>query len=217
MRALFLGVILLASVHAFADVLRSDKHLVKIEASAAAGATRQYNVQIFEAESRGSLAHLKLSTKNDQPAEAETTSGTMQYKVRVEPHGESYLFAFEAYDGAELLDAMRGGFVPGSRTKPAPSRAPMRAGQGTNEAKVVRRIEPLYTDDAKAAGAIGSVVLEVTIDKSGFVREATVIKPMGYGLSESAIDAVKQWQFEPTMHERMPIELLQQVTIEFKP
>lgn len=212
MRRLFLVAMLLTSVHAFADVLRSDKHLVKIEASNGAGATRQYNVQIFEAESRGSIAHLKVSTKGDEPAEAETTSGNVQYKVRVEPHGDSYLFSFTAHDGTETVDSMRGGFVPGARTKPVPSRAPVRA-----ESKVLRRIEPVYTEDAKAAGAVGTVVVEVTIDKSGFVRDATVIKPMGYGLSESAVEAVKQWQFEARIQDGLVVEVVQEVTIEFKP
>ena len=85
------------------------------------------------------------------------------------------------------------------------------------EAKLVRRVEAVYTEEAKAAAAAGTVVLEVTIDKSGFVREATVIKPMGYSLSESAMEAVKQWQFEGTIHDRLAVEVVQEVTVEFKP
>lgn len=81
----------------------------------------------------------------------------------------------------------------------------------------MRRIEPVYTDDARAAGATGSVVLEVHIDKSGFVRDARVVKSMGYGLDEAAADAVKGWQFEASMQGRVPVEVLHEVTIEFKP
>jgi len=44
-----------------------------------------------------------------------------------------------------------------------------------------------------------------------------VIKPMGYGLDESAVDAVLQWQFAPTIHEKLAVEVVQDVTIEFKP
>jgi TonB family protein len=57
----------------------------------------------------------------------------------------------------------------------------------------------------------------LSIDKSGFVQEATVVKPMGYGLSESAVDAAKQWQFAPSTQGSGPVEVLYEVTIEFKP
>jgi TonB family protein len=208
MRPISVIAILLMSFSAFADALRADKHVVKIE-----GATRQYNVQIFDAESRKPVAHLKVAAD----AEAETSAGTVHYKVRVQPFGEAYLVDFTATDGTEVIDTMRAAFTPGSRTKPVPARAPQRGGRDVNEAKVLRRVEPVYTDDAKAAGAAGSVVVEVAIDRSGFVRDAKVIKPMGYGLDESAVDAVLQWQFAPTIHEKLAVEVVQDVTIEFKP
>ena len=61
------------------------------------------------------------------------------------------------------------------------------------------------------------MIVEVLIDRSGFVRDAKAITAMGHGLSESAVDAVKQWRFEPTKHERNPVEVLHEVTIEFNP
>lgn len=200
----------LASVSAFADSLRSDRHLVKIDPQA-----RQYDVQVFDAESRQSVAHLKVAASGDV-AEAETTAGGTRYHVRIYPHGTSYLVAFTADDGQGGIDSMRAGFSPRPKTDAAPAR-PVQAGRGVKEPKVTRRVEPVYTDDARAAGAAGSVVLEVHIDKSGFVRDAKVVKSMGYGLDEAAADAVKQWQFEASMKERVPVEVLHEVTIEFKP
>lgn len=214
MRRILTLAVLLFSFHAFADALRSDKHLIKIETQSLAQDSRQYNVQVFDAESRKHVAHLKVSANGDVPAEGETTADGTRYKVRIEPHGAAYLIEFLADDGTEVIDAMRGGFVPG-KAKPAPSRA--HTGREIQEPKVLRRIEPVYTEDAKAAGAAGTVVLEVVIDRSGFVQDATVVKPMGYGLSESAVDAVKQWQFEPSLQERAPVEVVHEVTIEFKP
>ena len=209
MRCFVFLAFLLTSVSAFADALRSDKHVVKIEGSAL-----QYNVQIFDAESRQHLAHVKLdAAKDGATAEAETSAGNVHYTIRIEPHGEAYLVDFTAHDGTEVIDRMRGGFTPGSRVKPpAPPRTTVRG-----EAKVLRRIDAVYTDEAKAAGAVGNVVVDVVIDKSGFVREATVLQPMGHGLSESALEAVKQWQFEATLQGRVPVEVVQEVTIAFKP
>jgi hypothetical protein len=40
--------------------------------------------------------------------------------------------------------------------------------------------------------------------------------PMGYGLTESAVDAARQWGFEPSMQGRVPVEVVEEVTIDFK-
>jgi len=208
--------LVLLSAAASADTLRSDKHLVKIDAQPLSAASRQYTVQIFDAESRSNVTRLTLVTKGDTPAETETTVSGTHYRIRIEPHGAAYLAAFTADNGAETIDTMRGGFLPPAKAPQSPAHA-ARAGRDIKEPKLLRRIDPLYTADAQAAHAAGTVVLEVLIDKSGFVREATVLKPMGYGLDESAIDAVNQWVFEPSLQERMPVEVSQEVTIEFKP
>jgi len=207
----------LISTAAFADSLRSDKHFVKIEAQPAVATSRQFNVQVFDAESHKDLAHLKVSTSGNAPAEGETNANGMRYVVRIEPHGASYLAAFTAYDGTGPVDAMRGGFTQRSAGADRPAAPPARAGREVAEPAVLRRVEPVYTEEAKAVGAAGTVVLEVRIDKSGFVQDVTVLKPMGHGLTESAVDAVKQWRFAPSMKDRVPVEVVQEVTIEFKP
>lgn len=213
-RALTIAAAVLFSFSAFAsDTLRSGRHFLKIEA---AGNSGQYNVQVFDGESRSSVAQLKVMTKGGAPAEAETTAGGTRYNVLIVPHGVAYLVEFKAYEGTELIDAMRGGFTGGAKPNAAPARA-ARGGRDVNAPKVVRRVDAVYTEEARAAGAAGSVVVEVLIDRSGFVREATVLQPIGHGLSEAAIDAVKQWQFEPSMQQGVPVEVQQEVTIDFKP
>jgi TonB family protein len=49
------------------------------------------------------------------------------------------------------------------------------------------------------------------------VRDVTVVKSMGDGLSEAAVDAVKQWQFAASLQDRLPVEVVQEITIDFKP
>jgi TonB family protein len=212
MHSLLAIAFVLASFGATADSLRTDKHLVKIDAQ-----SRQYNIQIFDAESRSPVAHLKVVAQGDDPAEAETTAGNTRYHVRIFPHGTSYLVVFTADDGAGGIDTMRAGFTQRIAQDAKPSAEPMRGGRDVEEPKVLRRVEPVYTETARAAGAAGTVVLEVLIDRSGFVRNAKVVKSMGYGLDESAADAVQQWQFEPSAHGRERVEVLHEVTIDFKP
>ncbi|HKO57657.1 MAG TPA: energy transducer TonB [Thermoanaerobaculia bacterium] len=205
------------SASAFADSLRSDEHLVKIDVQPLSATSRQYSVQVFEGGSRKDVAHLTLMTKGDAPAEAETTASGTRYEVRIEPHGESYLINFTADDGTEEIDTMRGGFTPSAKSKPQTPAVAVRAGRDIKEPAIIRRVDAAYTEEARSAGAAGSVLLEVLIDRSGFVREATVIRPMGHGLTESAVDAVRQWQFEPSKQKGVPVEVVYEVTIDFKP
>lgn len=208
-------VLVFCSTAAFADALRSDKHLIRIDVQPGAGDSRQYEVEVFDAESRTSVAQMNVTTNGNTPADDETTIGGTRYGVRIVPYGQSYLIEFTA-DGAEMSDRMRGGFsVATAQSRPQPARA-LRAGREIAEPAVLRRAEPLYTEDAKAAGASGTVIVEVRIDKSGFVQDATVVKPMGYGLSESAVDAAKQFQFAPSMQDRKGVEVLHEITFEFK-
>lgn len=216
-RILAIAVVLLSfPAAALADGLRSGRHFVKIDVQSVAGASRQYNVQVFDAESRNHLAHLKVVAKGDTSGEAETAAGGTQYKVRIASYGEAYLVEFTANDGTEVIDTLRGGFTTAAKPQ-TPRNGAVRGGRDVKEPKVLRRIEPVYTEEAKAAGAAGAVVLEVTIDRSGFVRDAAVMLPMGHGLSESAVEAVKQWQFEPSLRQGVPVEVVQEVRVDFKP
>jgi TonB family protein len=203
------------SATALADSLRSGKHFVKIDVEKPSSSSRQYNVQIFDAE-HVPVTRLQVATRNEEPAEAETTAGSTHYKVRVNPFGAAYVMTFTAEENGETIDSMRGGFSS-ARTSFTPPPAPLRTGRDVKVPAVLRRVEAVYTEEARAAGAAGTVVLDVVIEKSGFVRDAVVLKRMGYGLTESAIDAVKQWQFEPSLQEQVPVVVIHEVTIEFKP
>jgi TonB family protein len=211
--ALILG---LLGTAASADTLRSARHLVKIETQSLSESSRQYNVHVFDAESRTPVARLQVVTTGDEPEETKASAGGTLYTVRIEPHGAAYLVHFTADGGEEGIDSLRGGFLPRTASVAPPAR-PLRAPREIREPKIVDRTEAVYTEEAKAAGAAGTVIVEALIDRSGFVREATAVKPMGYGLSESAVEAVKQWRFEASVHKVAPVEVVHEVTIEFKP
>jgi len=64
--------------------------------------------------------------------------------------------------------------------------------------KLINQVDPVYPEDAVKAGIAGIVVVEATIDIYGRVSAVKVIKPVP-GLDQAAIDAVKQWVYEPMM------------------
>ena len=81
---------------------------------------------------------------------------------------------------------------------------------------VLGRVNPMYSEEARQARVSGIVILEVLIDKTGVVREANVLKGLPMGLSEAAADAVRQWTFEPATKNGEPVDVVFNLTINFK-
>ncbi|MBI4893184.1 MAG: TonB family protein [Acidobacteria bacterium] len=61
----------------------------------------------------------------------------------------------------------------------------------------VFKVEPGYTEEARVAGYMGQVLLAVVIGKDGKPFNVQVLRGIGLGLDEMAMDAVKQWKFKP--------------------
>jgi TonB family protein len=73
----------------------------------------------------------------------------------------------------------------------------------------------LYTEEARRAKIEGYVVLSVTVTETGEVAAVTVIKGLGKGLDENAIDAVKTWKFKPGMKDGKPVRTQVAVEVSF--
>jgi len=63
----------------------------------------------------------------------------------------------------------------------------------------VERIEPEYSEEARAAGLEGIVFVSVILSPDGTPADARVESPLGLGLDEKALDAVRRWRFSPTL------------------
>jgi TonB family protein len=75
-------------------------------------------------------------------------------------------------------------------------------------------VAPIYPQEAKDAKVQGVVVIETVIDESGAVREAWVLKSVPL-LDGPALEAVKQWRFEPTLLNGVPTAVRCTVTVNF--
>ncbi|MDG1193689.1 MAG: TonB family protein, partial [Arenicellales bacterium] len=77
--------------------------------------------------------------------------------------------------------------------------------------------KPIYPKIAIRRGIEGDVSLRVMLTASGVVSSVTVEKPSGSSLLDAAaVSAVKQWQFNPAMHQGEPAASVTTVPIEFK-
>lgn len=80
----------------------------------------------------------------------------------------------------------------------------------------ILRREPHYTDVARTDRVEGVVVIRAVIDKTGHVTDAQILKGLSDGLSEAAVDAVKQWTFAPGTLNGDPVDVFYNVTLVFR-
>jgi TonB family protein len=103
----------------------------------------------------------------------------------------------------------------GSRTPPpSPSDAPLRLGGNVMDAKKIRNVLPVYPPIAKTAHIQGTVLLNAIIGKDGSVEELQYISGPAL-LMRAAMDAVRQWQYQPMLVQGAPVRVETQVQVIF--
>lgn len=80
----------------------------------------------------------------------------------------------------------------------------------------VYKPEPPYSDEARKAGLEGTVVLSITVDPQGNVKNIRVVKPLGKGLDQNAVDTVRSWKFKPAAQDGKPVEFSATVEVAFR-
>lgn len=85
---------------------------------------------------------------------------------------------------------------------------------GVLNGRADKRVQPVYPAVARAAGASGTVVVEVTLDEAGNVASARAVSghPL---LQQAAVDAARQWTFAPTMLSGKPVRVAGTITFNF--
>ncbi len=91
-----------------------------------------------------------------------------------------------------------------------------RIGQGVSPPALMYKVDPALTDLARAAKVSGTVLIAVVVNVDGTVGEVKVLRSLGYGLDENAVEAVKQWKFKPGTKDGQPVPVYAQVEVNFR-
>jgi periplasmic protein TonB len=91
---------------------------------------------------------------------------------------------------------------------------PIRIGGNVQQANRISSVAPVYPPEAKRDGIQGTVRLEVLISKDGHVSDITVISGPAE-LTQSSVDAVRQWVYKPTLLNNAPVEVLTTVDVNY--
>ena len=91
-----------------------------------------------------------------------------------------------------------------------------RVGGGVSAPTVLFQVEPEYSEEARKAKYNGEVTLTVVVDATGRVKNVQVVRGVGMGLDEKAIEAVSKWKFKPGMKNGQPVAVMANIVVTFR-
>lgn len=91
-----------------------------------------------------------------------------------------------------------------------------RAGGGVSAPTLVFKVEPEYSEEARKAKFQGTVVLYVEVNEKGVPQNVRVVRALGLGLDEKAIEAVMKWKFRPGFKNNAPVTVAATIEVNFR-
>jgi len=88
-------------------------------------------------------------------------------------------------------------------------------GGGVSPPRVIYQVDPEFSEEARKAKYQGTCTLMLVVDAAGRPTNIRVASSLGMGLDEKAIEAVKNWRFEPSMKDGHPVRVEIAVEVEF--
>ena len=97
-----------------------------------------------------------------------------------------------------------------------PASGAYKIGAGISPPSVLHKIEPDYSEEARAAKLQGTVVVQIVIGPDGVARDARILRGLGLGLDEQAIEAIGQWQFKPGVKDGQPVPVTATIEVNWR-
>ena len=91
-----------------------------------------------------------------------------------------------------------------------------RIGGGVSQPVPIYKPEPEYSEEARKAKFQGAVLLAIVIEADGSTSNIRVLRPLGLGLDEKAIEAVQKWKFRPSTKDGRPVRVSANVEVNFR-
>ncbi len=107
-----------------------------------------------------------------------------------------------------------GGFGPGSGG--GVGGGVYRVGGGVSAPSVLYKVDPEYSEEARKAKYSGTVLISLIVDPSGKAQNIKVVRSLGLGLDEKAMEAVAKWKFKPGMKGGVPVAVQATIEVNFR-
>jgi protein TonB len=103
-----------------------------------------------------------------------------------------------------------------SRAQSEPAGQIYRVGGDVMSPRVIFKVDPQYTEEARQEKIAGSTVLSVVVGTDGLAHDINVSKSLDPGLDRKAAEAVQQWHFEPGTLNGEPVAVRAVIEINFR-
>ncbi len=115
---------------------------------------------------------------------------------------------------SERIDVV--GEAPAKAARAPSEPGAIQVGGSVQQTKIIHMVRPAYPPVAKAAGIEGAVLLEAVIAADGSLRSLRVMNSqIDSDLAKSAVEAVSQWRYQPTLLNGQPVDVITQITVNF--
>ncbi len=93
---------------------------------------------------------------------------------------------------------------------------PRRIGGGVSAPELIYSVEPEFSEEARKAKVAGNVLVNLWVDTNGMPTHVRVIRGVGMGLDEKAVEAVRQYKFRPAKENGKPVLVELNVEVNFQ-
>jgi TonB family protein len=160
-----------------------------------------------------------------RPLEGSQQSGTsgpaqsqQQGNQQSSPRGDASAYFFSTPLKASPFDAKP---FPEPVPQEARAEAPLpsgvyRVGNGVSAPGLLQKKEPEYSEEARIAKLSGTTLVQIVVGEDGSGGNLNVIRPLGLGLDEKAVEAVRAWRFKPGMKDGAAVPVQASIEINFR-
>jgi TonB family protein len=123
-------------------------------------------------------------------------------------------FSSEGPSGVPFTGTLIGPYASPGQTPPAAG-GPVRVGSRLGSPRKTYDVPAVLPEVARRAGVRGMVILELTVGADGTVTDAKVLRSIPL-LDSAALDAARQWRYEPTLLNNQPVAVIVTATVNFQ-
>jgi TonB family protein len=103
-----------------------------------------------------------------------------------------------------------------TKANPKSSEGVYRIGGNVTAPSVLHKIEPEYSEEARIAKLAGTVVVGGEIGPDGLAHNIRILRGLGLGLDQKAIEAIQQWRFKPGLKDGDPVSVMVNIEVNFR-
>lgn len=208
--AMSLGLVLTVTGCASPPSADVDAAKAAVDKAATAGAG-QYAAESLKA-AQDARAALDAELKAQEGKSFKSYDKTKELAIAAKAAGDKA--TADAVAGKEKADAAAAKEKAAAAAREKARLAAVRPGGRIMPPKKIKDVPPVYPALAQSAHITGAVTIEATIGTDGKVVDAKVVRSIPM-LDQAALEAVRQWEYLPTMLNGVPVPVLVTVTVNF--